>query len=481
MKFSLKLLILMIVLSCISVAAQRSTTLRGQVSDELGGVIVGATITLTNAQGVVQTIVSDANGNYRFATVPAGTYSVGVAQPGFASFQQANVTIHEGQTTTLNATLRVATLEGQVTVDPGAAVNTDPNTNKSAVVLKGNDLNALSDDPNELSAELSALAGPAAGPSGAQVLVDGFTSGPSLPDKASIREIVINQNPFSAEWERIGFGNIQIFTRPGAGQLHGFGAFTFSDAAFNSRNPYAGSKPDYQRRIYDGGLNGPLSKRSSFFVNFGRREIDDTAAVNALVLNNAFQPVPFSEAVVTPRRNTFVSPRFDFQLNKIHSLSARYNYNSNDFENVGVGGFALASRGVEYSDQLHIFQLIDTAIINPTTANEAAFQYIWYYIQQTTNDPSSGLIVLDAFSGGGSQIGKYTFTRGEGEVRDYLTLTRGQHTLKLGGRLRWARISDIAPTNFGGTFTFAGGKAPTPGNGKCSFLSCAFLTNIANK
>ena len=85
------------------------------------------------------------------------------------------------------------------------------------------------------AAELDALAGPAAGPNGTQVFVDGFTASNGLPDKQTIREIVINQNPFAAEFERIGFGNIQIFTKPGTAKFHGGSAFTFSDAVFNAR------------------------------------------------------------------------------------------------------------------------------------------------------------------------------------------------------------------------------------------------------
>ncbi len=462
MTFSVKslLLIVIVALGCSTSLAQRIPSLRGQVTDELGSVIVGATISITNSQGMIVSVESDERGNFHFASLPSGLYSLAVSQAGFASHQQADVAIVDGRTIVVNVTLRVAVVQGQVTVDPGAAVDIDQNSNRSSLVLRGSDLNALSDDPNELAAELSALAGPSAGPSGAQVMVDGFTAGPSLPDRQSIREIVINQNPFSAEWERIGFGNIQILTRPGTGQLHGQGAFSFSDAVLNARNPFADERPSYQRRIYEAGLNGPLSKKASFFVTFNRREVDDSAAINATVLDNAFHPVAFTDAVVTPRRGTFLSPRFDFQINRSNTLSARYTYNANVFENQGIGGFSLESRGSRYSEQLHLLQLIDSAVINPTTTNEIGFQYIWYNTRQTTNIPDPGLIVLDAFSGGGSQIGEYTFKRLEGELRDYVTMTHGQHNLKFGLRLRWATISDIAPTNFGGTFTFAGGKGP---------------------
>jgi hypothetical protein len=99
-------------------------------------------------------------------------------------------------------------------------------------------------------------------------------------------------------------------------------------------------------------------------------------------------------------------------------------------------------------------QVVDMAIVNPRTVNEFGFQYILYFIKQQQAESTPGLIVNDAFSGGGAQIGGYSFKRHEGELRDYLSITTRAHTVKFGGRLRWAHISDIAPNNFGGTFIF---------------------------
>src|SRR5205807_10428069 len=189
----------------------------------------------------------------------------------------------------------------RVTIDDTRSLSADPNSNKNARVMTGKELNALSDDPDELQAQLNALAGPAAGPSGTQVFVDGFTAGPVLPDKQTISQIVINQNPFSAEYDRIGFGNIQVFTKPGTGKLHGGAGFTFSDAIFNSRNPYAPNRPPYQRRAIEGNLSGPLSKKASFFFGFSGRDIDDTALINATTLDAALNPFAISQAIVTPK------------------------------------------------------------------------------------------------------------------------------------------------------------------------------------
>jgi Carboxypeptidase regulatory-like domain/TonB dependent receptor len=439
--------------AAVNAFGQRPASLRGQVTDELGAVIVGASVVLIDQIQKQQIVQTDDRGSYSFINVTPGQYGLRVTQTGFASFERTDLSLKSGSNN-FDVKLTVTIDTQRVTIDDIHSLSADPGSNKSARVISGKELNALSDDPDELAAQLNALAGPAAGPNGTQVFVDGFTAAPVLPDKQTIREIVINQNPFSAEFERVGFGNIQIFTKPGTGKFHGGTAFTFSDAVFNSRNPFASNRPPYQRRALEGNLSGPLSKRASFFFNISHRDIDDTAVINATTLDPSLNPLHFGLALVTPKKFTNLGPRFDFALNKNNTLSMRYFLNTTDLDKQGVGGFSLPSRAFDYSDRLHVFQVIDMAILNPRTVNEFGFQYIWYYITQESKDPSSGLIVLDAFSGGGAQIGGYSFKRGEGELRDYATITSRAHTVKFGGRLRWAHIRDIAPSNFGGTFIF---------------------------
>ncbi len=164
------------------------------------------------------------------------------------------------------------TLEKQViTVTEDQSINTDPANNADAVVLKGQDLDVLPDDPDALSAAVQAMAGPSAGPNGGQIFIDGFTGG-RMPPKESIREVRINQNPFNAENSGIGFGQIEIFTKPGADKLRGSTFFNFGDESLNSRNPFAPSRAPFQVRYFGGNLSGPITKgKSSFFLDFQRR------------------------------------------------------------------------------------------------------------------------------------------------------------------------------------------------------------------
>src|SRR6201999_84566 len=156
----------------------------------------------------------------------------------------------------------------------GPAVSVDPSQNAGALVLRGTDLQALSDDPDDLQADLQALAGPSAGPSGGQIYIDGFTGG-TLPSKDSIREIRINQNPFSPEYDKLGYGRIEIFTKPGSDHLHGTIGYNLGTRIWNGRNPYAAEKAPFLLQEFENSVSGPLNKHTSFTLDLERHMVDN--------------------------------------------------------------------------------------------------------------------------------------------------------------------------------------------------------------
>ncbi|HVQ39815.1 MAG TPA: carboxypeptidase-like regulatory domain-containing protein, partial [Pyrinomonadaceae bacterium] len=189
---------------------QSSGTIRGKAIDPLGALIGGATVTIISAGGTQQTTRTNRDGAFTISLAP-GKYAVRAAAPGFAAYENPEVEVLEGKVTTLDVMLAV-TVNEQVTVENDQGINTEPEANASATVLRESDIEALPDNAADLAAALQALAGPAAGPSGGQVFVDGFSGG-RLPPRDTIREIRINQNPFSSEYDRLGFGRIEIFTK----------------------------------------------------------------------------------------------------------------------------------------------------------------------------------------------------------------------------------------------------------------------------
>lgn len=447
--------------SLLATAQQQSlATLRGTVADPLGGVIVGATVTVTDAGGVERSATTNEEGNYVFAALPPGRYTVRASAPGFASYEQADVGAAAGRTAPLNITMTVSIEQESVTVTAEPVVGTDPEANAGAVVLRGADLDALPDDPDDLAEALQALAGPSAGPGGGEVFVDGFTGG-RLPPKESIREIRVNRNPFSAEYDRLGYGRVEIFTKPGTDKLRGQGFFNFSDARLDARSAFARRRAPFQSRRYGGNLSGPLrAHRASFFLDLERRETDEEDVVNAVTLDPNLVPTPLNQTVSAPQRRTTFSPRLDYQLNQTNTLVARYSYERGRRQNAGLGEFVLPSRAFNATSAQHTLQLTETAVINQRIINETRFQFIRDRTTQQGNATLPTVRVLEAFIGGGPQSGNAANTVNRFELSNYTSWTVGSHSLKAGARLRTVRINDVSPQNFAGTFTFAGGLAP---------------------
>ena len=244
---------------------------------------------------------------------------------------------------TLNLQLSVVLTEQRVVVNEIAAssITIDSSNNASAVTLRGDDLKALGDSAEDLQADLLALAGPSAGPGGGAVLVDGFSGG-LLPSKESIREIRINQNPFSPEYDRFGLGRIEIFTKPGTDKFRGSVFYNFAHHFWNSRNPYGQKKAPFLLREYGGNLSGPVNKRSSFFLDVRRDEVDNGSIVNAITLDPRTLDVinPFTDTPGTPQRRISVNPRVDYQLNARNTLTLRYVFTHSDVRDASPHSWA---------------------------------------------------------------------------------------------------------------------------------------------
>ena len=148
-----------------------------------------------------------------------------------------------------------------------------------------------------------------------------------MPPKESIREVRVNQNPFNAENNNIGFGRIDILTKPGMDKFRTSTFFNFGDESLNSRNPFAPARAPFQVRYYGGSVSGPIvAKKASFFLDFNRRVVEDNAIINATILDPSLRLTPFSLALLVPNQNFSFSPRFDYQLNTNHTLILRYSY-----------------------------------------------------------------------------------------------------------------------------------------------------------
>ena len=443
-----------------SFSQQNTGSVKGTITDQLGGLVVNATVVINDGKSALKSMATNSDGNYEFRSLPPGRYDLTITASGFNVLEEKNVEIKSGRTVTLDLQLSVGSVQQIVTVD-NKGVSTDADRNADATILRERELETLPNEPEALAAALQAMAGPTQGENGPQVKVDGFSNG-QIPPKEAIREVRINQNPYSAENEYPGWGGIEIYTQPGSDKFHGGASFNFNDESLNSRNPFALVRAPYQLRFFSGNLTGPLvKKRASFAFYLNRYEADSNAIINATILDSVtLKPVVFNQTLVMPVVRTNFSVRGDLKLNKTHTLVGNYEFADSRQNPQGIGGFSLPSRAYHSQSEYYTLQLTETAVINEKTINETRLQINHSVYRQTANTALPALNVFDSFFGGGAQVGNASNTTDRAELQNFTSWQTGHHFIKVGGRFRYVRIRSIAPSNFGGTYTFAGGNGP---------------------
>jgi hypothetical protein len=439
----------------IAAVAQGTTgEIRGTVSDPTGAVIPNASIVLTSDESSIPATLTGRDGSFRFAGVPAGRYSLIVTADGFAPATLDGIEVLPGKIVQKNVGLQLPVAQQQVEVtDEATGVSTSADNNASSIVIKGKDLDALSDDPDELQTELTALAGPAAGPNGAQIFIDGFTGG-QLPPKSSIREIRINQNPFSAHYDKLGYGRIEILTKPGTDKVHGNLMVMGNDSAFNSLNPFVTSEPAYYTTFANGSVGGALGKRTSWFGSVFQRNNASNSIVNAELLNANSGAYNYSAAVANPQSRLDVSPRLDFQLGKNNTLTVRYMLDRQVQTNSGVSQFALQSQAYNVSNYENSVQVSDAQVLSATAVNETRFQYIRARDNQVAQNTDPTVTVQGAFTGGGSNAGVVRDNQDRFELENDTTEAKGAHSIQFGTRLRLTRDANFSTSGFNGSYIY---------------------------
>ena len=463
----LSLVALLLLLSgVLSSAAQGQTgSIHGTVADPSGAVVPSATITLTSQGGASKSAISGGDGAFVIDSLEPGSYTISVSVEGFAPFNPLAVRVVAGKSVLQNIALKLPVETQSVTVsDQGLSVDTSADNNANSLVIKGKDLDALSDDPDELQSELTALAGAAAGPNGGQIYVDGFTGG-QLPPKSSIREIRINQNPFAAQYDKLGYGRIEILTKPGTDKLHGSFMMSGNDSAFNSLNPFVTSEPPYYSTFLMGNVGGALSKTSSWFGSVFSRDNQSNSIINAELLDSSGNPYNYSAAVSNPQTRLDFSPRFDFQLGSKNTLTVRYSLDRQTATNSGVSLFALQSQAYNTSGIENTVQLSDTQVLGDHVVNETRFQFMGDRNNQTAQNADPTVTVQGAFTGGGNSLGVSRDNQHNFELQNDTIVSKGSHAINFGTRLRFTRDSSYSTAGFNGQYIYSSliaYKANTP-------------------
>ncbi|HEY4359019.1 MAG TPA: carboxypeptidase regulatory-like domain-containing protein [Acidobacteriaceae bacterium] len=435
-------------------AAQTSTPamLAGSVLDPSGAAIPAATLHLHGKAGDLETR-TDALGHYTLA-VPPGTYELTAFAKGFRTRLRAGLVVPTSHNAALNITLEIATASEEINVSSDGNASTDSDSNKSALVFKNEQLDTFSDDPASMQQQLSALAGtdPTNPP---QIYVDGFSNG-TMPPKESIREIRINQNPFSAVYDQFGGGRIEIFTKPGANQLHGGLETNFGTSALNARNPYANAPPAYVNDYSSANINGPLGKKSSFYVSVNRSDLSQNGIIKATTLDpSSLKDLSVSQAVSNEVVSQSYSVRIDRQFGASNTFIGRYSINLNSLPNGGVGQFSLPNTAYASNTRTQALRLTDTHLFGPNVILDSGLQYLRTRQKQDPQSTFPSIVVQGAFTTGGYSGQSLHDNLDRLELQEYFSISHKTHFVRTGLRYRMLRDANLATASYNGQFVFS--------------------------
>ncbi len=437
---------------------QRTAQLRGFVQDENGGGIPGANVVAVCGHDAAITETTLGDGSYTLRLPQGIKCMLHASATHFTQSREIARTLPTA--TPLMFVLKVEAVTADVVVngDDEPLISTDPEANAGAMVLRGEDMDSLPDDPDDLMEDLLAMAGPSAS-GGVQLYTDGFT-GQKLPPKAAIREIKINQNPYSAQFDHVGLGRIEIVTKPGTNPVHGSLEYRISDALFDSRNPFATSQAPYRAQLVTASIGGPVTQKLSYFYDFQDRIATNNAVVNAQVLSTAMQPVPLSQTLPVPAQDLSSAGRIDMQASASTALTARFEYTNDRADATGAGGFLLGTGSYASGSQSENVQAAATTTLSRATVNNLRFQFLSQSLTQVPFSTAPTIQVLNSFIGGGAAGGDFARHQNLYELQDYVSHAHGKHTIVFGGQARILQFEDQSPTNFNGQFVFSGGLAP---------------------
>lgn len=415
------------------------SSLRITVQDETASALVHASAVLIDAAGIEHRVTVDDRGVATFTGLVPGAYQLTVEAEGFRSHTEA-VTVRRGANQT-TARLVVSMREEILVSEENAA---DRRDNGFSTTLSPEEIDALSDDPDEMADQLAQMAGP-----GAQIFVDGFRGG-RLPPKDQIQQIRFHTNSYSAEYHDAGMVRVEVITRPGMGGWRGEFNVGFRDESLNARNPFASELGPEQQRRYRVSFQGPLAKgKTSLSISAdGNNSYDSRTIV-------AFTPTAnISEQVRRPVEGMNANVRLEHALSPTSSIRAEYQRRSDVRLNLGVGDFDLSERAYDTEATTDLLRVRNTRVLGRKAFSELRFELSQVETSDRSRTFDPTVRVLDSFTSGGA--GRLGTRKGrELDLVQNIDFSVGKHAFRAGVLFEASWWDSDQQTNVNGIFTFS--------------------------
>ena len=483
-----------------SAAAQtRATTadLVGTAYDQSHAVLPGVTITAMNTEtNQSRTVVTDGAGRFTILAVPPGSYRVTAELAGFKPQTQDDVTLQLGAQVELEFTLRIASLEQQVTVAATPIVERAQTAIATVVTqqqindlpINGRDFISFAvitpgvtrdNTPQQGASATSGLTFAGQRARANNITVDGLDNNDitvgsvrAVFSQEAVREFQVVTNSYSAEFGKASGGVVNIITKSGTNAPSGNAFFFFRDDALNSKAYFERYTPSgdaidrekapFSQKQFGGTFGGPIEKDRTFlFASFERVDIkssnfvaiDDTTPISlfgqpigtvAGILRNAGFPVETGNVPYAVKSDQLLV-KVDRHLTPNQPASIRYNYADALNENIEPwGGLVAKSRGAVRDSKDNMLAASHMAVLSSRMVNELRFQFARR--DQTVNalDPNcNGPCVREDQGGptveilGVASVGRNRFVpqprlNDRYQALDTFSLVRGRHQWKTG-------------------------------------------------
>jgi len=459
--------------------AQAVANVGGIVTDENGGPLPGATVTVTNkGNGSTQILITGSEGEYRAVALQPAPYEITVETKGFG-LQRRLITLTVGADLTINFKLNVATVEQSVTVSASEAIIETNQSELSSVVASAQ----LQELPNlgRNFIELAQLL-PGSGPDNSTVQFfnstkfggvadqrNGFTTlidGGDIDDaiwgsttvnftEEAVQEFRVLRNQFDAEYGSAMAAVVSVVSRAGTNNFHGTGMYYGRDKVLESKNFFAPTKPDYNQKRFGGSFGGPIkANRTHFFAAYEFNKVN-TSKIIALPESNPFAS---QENGIFPSGGTnhMFDAKVDHQISTKHALTVRYLYDKQFLKR--TQSVTSDSNQIDEFSKTHSIIGQETWTHSQRLVNAFRVHYYRQNVGNTVYSEDTGIVRPSVQTGKPPYFPQF-FPRNKTTIYDTLYLNLTKHDIKFGGAIATASTSFDSHVFEHGQFTF-GTDAP---------------------
>jgi hypothetical protein len=424
------------------------------VVDQTGAVIQNAKVTVTpvppaGAQAPLTTLMTNDKGIVAVTGLAPGRYTIQAEFPGFETRILRDLQIKSGDNRHV-AVLAIQGLQDSVTVSRDAREAASDRRSTFGTAMTREQIDALSDDPDEMAQQLQDIAG-----GNAVIRVDSFEGG-RLPPKSAIKAIHITRDNFAAENHFAGGLFIDIITQPGIGPLRTNMNIRFRDGSMSGR-PHVlpggtvQAKGPERTQSYNGGIGGSLIKqKASFSININDNSSFDTPYYHYYMPDRSLIE---GLAPRRPQDNTALFALFDYAITKDQTLRMNYSQFSFTQRNAGVGGTDLLERGFTSEDSTHTLRMQEAGPLGRRFFTNTRASINWSRNNSRSLFEGPTVRVVEGFTSGGQQ--RRGGTRSNTiNLQSDLDYVRGIHSVRSGIQIDGGTYRSNDSQNYLGTYTF---------------------------